>query len=466
MREGTDLTPGSSAVRDIYSVSRLNQEAKRLLETRFLRIWIEGEVSNVSRPASGHIYFCLKDPGAQIRCALFRLKAREVRCLPENGRSVLLYAQVSLYEGRGDFQLIVEEVEEAGEGALRRAFEALKARLAREGLFDGSRKRPLPRIPRRIGIITSPSGAAVRDILTTLRRRFPAIPVLIYPVPVQGAGAAPHIAMMIEYAAARGDCDVLILARGGGSLEDLWAFNEEEVARAIFACPLPIVTGIGHEIDFTIADLVADVRAPTPTAAAELLSPNGAEWLALFTQQDLRLTRSMYRELERKGQRVDLAALRLARPTGRLAALAARVVSLDLRLRRSVAERLARTQGQMSLLATRLESHSPARRLESVRLRFHGQPRRVTDAVWRAIEAKRDRCARLAGRLQILSPLATLGRGYSIIERERDGHVVRRPEDVADGEWVRARLSEGQLRCQAHGAVRKPVSGGAGDRTD
>ncbi|MHB1528773.1 MAG: exodeoxyribonuclease VII large subunit [Acidiferrobacteraceae bacterium] len=466
MREDTDLTLESGASRDIYSVSRLNQEAKRLLENRFLRVWIEGEVSNVSRPASGHIYFCLKDPAAQIRCALFRLKAREVRCLPENGRSVLLYAQVSLYEGRGDFQLIVDEVEEAGEGALRRAFEALKARLARAGLFDGNRKRPLPRIPRRIGIITSPSGAAVRDILTTLRRRFPAIPVLIYPVPVQGPEAAPQIAMMIGYAAARGDCDVLILARGGGSLEDLWAFNEEEVARAIFACPLPIVTGIGHEIDFTIADLVADVRAPTPTAAAELLSPDSAEWRARFAQQDLRLVRSMYRELERKGQRVDLAALRLARPTGRLATLAARVVSLDLRLRRGVGEHLARTRGQMSLLATRLESRSPARRLETVRLQFQGQPRRVTDAVWRAIEARRDQCARLAGRLQILSPLATLGRGYSIVERERDGHVVRQPGDVADGEWVRARLSYGQLRCQAHGAVREPVSGGAGDQTD
>lgn len=433
--------------RDVYSVSRLTREAKRLLETRFPRIWIEGEVSNVSRPASGHIYFCLKDPQAQVRCALFRMKAREVRCLPENGQSVSVYAQVTLYEGRGDFQLIVEEVEPAGEGALRRAFEALKVRLGAEGLFESGRKRPVPRLPRRIGVITSPNGAAIRDILTTLGRRFAAIPVLVYPVPVQGAAAGPEIAAMIERAGTRRDCDVLILARGGGSLEDLWAFNEEVVARAIAACPLPIVTGIGHEIDFTIADLVADVRAPTPTAAAELLSPDADEWSARFSGYGVRLFRALQRELERRGQQLDLATARLGRPADRLTALAARLASSRIRLHHTITGRLSRTRSHLAVLLSKIELHSPMRRLESIRTRFLEHPRRVTDAARRAIRARNDRCAQLAGRLQILSPLATLSRGYSIIERERDGSVVRKPDEVTAGERIRARLAEGELHC-------------------
>ncbi|MHB1951497.1 MAG: exodeoxyribonuclease VII large subunit [Acidiferrobacteraceae bacterium] len=437
---------GSNA-RDTYSVSRLVREVKRLLENHFPRVWIEGEVSNVSRPASGHIYFCLKDPQAQVRCALFRMKARDVRCLPENGQSVAVYAQVTLYEGRGDFQLVVEEVEPAGEGALRRAFEALKARLGAEGLFESGRKRAVPRLPRRIGVITSPSGAAIRDILSTLARRFAAIPVLLYPVPVQGASAASEIAAMIERAGSRADCDVLILARGGGSLEDLWAFNEEVVARAIAACPLPVVTGIGHEIDFTIADLVADVRAPTPTAAAELLSPDAREWSARFLMHRSRLLRLIVRELERRGQQLDLATARLGRPREKLGALAVRVSSSQMRLHHAIDTRLLHARSRVSGILSRMERQSPMRRLDSVRSRLLLQPRRVTEAVRRTLRARGDRCAELAGKLQILSPLATLARGYSILERERDGSVVRGPGEVADGERLRARLAEGELRC-------------------
>jgi exodeoxyribonuclease VII large subunit len=274
-------SPATIPVRDIYTVSRLNREAKGLLESSFPPIWIEGEISNLSRPASGHVYFSLKDPQAQVRCAFFRQHQRLAGIALKDGLHVLLRARVSLYEGRGDFQVIVEYLEEAGEGALRRAFDALKLRLAKEGLFETARKLPLPRLPSRIGIITSPSGAVLHDILTTLKRRFPAIAVLVFPVPVQGEGAAEKIAAAIS-SGRRKDCDALILARGGGSLEDLWPFNEEIVARAIHACPVPIVSGVGHETDFTIADMAADARAPTPTAAAEMLSPNQQEWLAHF----------------------------------------------------------------------------------------------------------------------------------------------------------------------------------------
>ncbi|MGE5241377.1 MAG: exodeoxyribonuclease VII large subunit, partial [Bacteroidota bacterium] len=287
------LSATATPVRDIYTVARLNREARAMLEGGFPPLWIEGEISNLSRPASGHLYFSLKDAQAQVRCAFFRQYQRTRGAALKDGLHVLARARVSLYEGRGDFQLIVEYLEEAGEGALRRAFDALKLRLAQEGLFDAAHKKPLPRLPRRVGIITSTSGAVLHDILTTLKRRFPAIAILVHPVPVQGEGAAERIAAAIRVAGQRRDCDALILARGGGSLEDLWPFNEEIVARAIHACPVPIVSGVGHETDFTIADMAADARAPTPTAAAEMLSPDQQEWLAQFARLENRLVTAM-----------------------------------------------------------------------------------------------------------------------------------------------------------------------------
>ena len=297
--------PAATPFRDVYTVSRLNREAKAVLETGFPPIWIEGEISNLSRPASGHVYFSLKDAQAQVRCAFFRQHQRLLGIALKDGLHVLARARVSLYEGRGDYQLIIEYLEEAGEGALRRAFDALKQRLLQEGLFDVAHKKPLPRLPRRLGIITSPSGAVLHDILTTLRRRFPGIAVLVFPVPVQGEGAAEKIAKAIRLAGERGDCDALILARGGGSLEDLWAFNEEIVARAIYACPIPVVSGVGHETDFTIADMVADARAPTPTAAAEMLSPDQQEWLAQFARFEARLATGMQGRLRSRQQHLD-----------------------------------------------------------------------------------------------------------------------------------------------------------------
>src|SRR5271156_2319974 len=260
--------------RDIYTVSRLNREVRVLLERGFGSLWLEAEISNFARPSSGHWYFSLKDASAQVRCCMFRQRNMLLGFAPRDGQKVLVRARIGLYEPRGESQLIVDHMEDAGLGALKRQFEELSAKLSQEGLFAAERKRPLPGLPRRIGVITSPTGAAIRDILHILARRFPTAAVLIYPVPVQGAAAAPAITAALDLAGARAECDVLIVARGGGSLEDLWAFNDERVARAMYHCPIPIVTGIGHEVDITIADFVADVRAPTPSAAAELVVPD------------------------------------------------------------------------------------------------------------------------------------------------------------------------------------------------
>src|ERR1700691_2609530 len=276
-----EAMPGSFArpERDVYSVSRLNREARVLLERGFGTLWLEAEISNFSRPSSGHWYFSLKDAAAQVRCAMFRQRNMLANLVPRDGQKVLVRARIGLYEPRGEFQLIVDHIEDAGLGALKRQSEELSARLAAEGLFALERKRPLPALPKRIGVITSPTGAAVRDIVHVLARRFVGVAVLIHPVSVQGASAAAEIIAALKLAGERAECDVLILARGGGSLEDLWAFNDEALARAIAASPIPVISGIGHETDFTIADFAADVRAPTPSAAAEIAVPDGEEWL-------------------------------------------------------------------------------------------------------------------------------------------------------------------------------------------
>ncbi|MFS8609180.1 MAG: exodeoxyribonuclease VII large subunit, partial [Gammaproteobacteria bacterium] len=329
--------------RDVYTPSRLNREARMLLERGLPALWLEGEISNFSRPSSGHWYFSLKDEAAQIRCAMFRQRNVLARFTPKDGMHVQARGRVSLYEPRGDYQFILDYIEEAGEGLLRRKFEELKNKLAAEGLFDPARKRSLPKIPRRIGVITSPTGAAIRDILHILKRRFCSIPVLIYPVQVQGAAAAPQIAAAIRLAGRRAECDVLILARGGGSLEDLWAFNEEIVARAIYECPIPIVSGVGHEVDFTIADFVADVRAPTPSGAAELVVPDSAEWVRAFATLERRLTSTLRRLLNERIQRMDWLTRRLQRrnPRFELEQHAQRLDELERRLLRAMRHSLA-----------------------------------------------------------------------------------------------------------------------------
>ena len=384
------------------TVSQLNRQAKTLLEQGLARLWVEGEISNIARPASGHMYFTLKDETAQIRAAFFRQRQRGPTIGLKDGDQVLAFGRVSLYEARGDYQLIVEQIEPAGEGALKRQFEVLKKKLAAEGLFDEDRKRPLPALPTRIGIITSPSGAAIRDILSILGRRFPSIPVVIYPAAVQGDAAPAELKAALAIAIRRAECDVLIMSRGGGSLEDLWAFNDEQLARAIADAPIPIVSAVGHEVDFTIADFVADLRAPTPSGAAEIIVPDREDWLRVINS------------------------------------LAARISRLG---RRSV-EDLAQT---LDWLSRRLVQTSPSATLERSVTRLGSLNRRLSAAVRSSVAGVGHRLELAMRGLHSVSPLATLERGYAIVEDAISGKVLVDISDVSAGDDVRARLACGEL---------------------
>ena len=439
--------PGHASERDIYSISRLNREAKALLEGSFPLLWIEGEISNLARPASGHLYFSLKDSQAQVRCALFRGSQRILGCVPKDGMHVLVRARISLYEGRGEFQLIVEHLEEAGEGALRRAFEQLKNRLSQEGLFDARHKQALPTLPRRIGVITSPTGAALRDILTTLKRRFPAIAVLIYPVPVQGEGAADKIAAAIRLAGKRQECDALILARGGGSLEDLWSFNEEIVARALHDCPLPVVCGVGHETDFTIADLVADARAPTPTAAAEMLSPDQNDWRAEFAYKETRLKRLMQDHLNDSRQRFDWLSARVLHPRERINRMQQRLTDLARRMQLGQSSVRLQAASALQMISARLHQRHPGVVLREWQMQFRHLGERLAADMQQARLRHGQRLQLATRRLETLSPLATLSRGYAIVQRADSGAVLRTAGDVVKGDRIDARLARGRLKC-------------------
>ncbi len=453
----------------VYTVARLNQEVHTLLEDHWGRVWVEGEIADLSRPASGHMYFVLKDERAQVRCALFR-GAQRLCCPAANGLRVRVRARVSLYEGRGEFQLIIEEMEDAGEGALRRAFELLKQRLAAEGLFAPERKRPIPRLIRRIAVITSPDGAALHDILITLKRRFPAIALRLYPVPVQGTDSAPRIAEALCLASDRADCDVILLARGGGSLADLWPFNEEIVARAMAASHLPIVTGIGHEIDVTIADLVADQRAATPTAAAELLSPDQALWEVRRAQACARLARLAERALAERNQRLDdlRRRLRLAlphhldrlrhrwlqhhqhlaahSPLRRLTDGRLRLTRLRHALAERLSARLRHDRQRLQASRERLVRHHPRAAWEQLRLRADPLGARLVRAAREITRAHRARLAQASQALALVGPAQVLARGYAIASRGT--HIIRRAADVQPGEILDVRLAEGRLSVQ------------------
>ena len=409
--------------REIYTPSSLTRLARDLLEDAFPLIWIEAELSNLSRPASGHLYFNLKDAQAQVRCAMFRLKAQLLRFRPADGQRVLARARVSLYEARGEFQLIVEHMEQAGEGALLRAFEALKQKLAAEGLFDAARKRRIPPLPRHVGVITSPTGAAIRDVLIVISRRFPLARIEILPVPVQGKDAPPAIAAMLRAASRAGRHDVLLLTRGGGSIEDLWAFNDEDVARAIRASTIPVVSAVGHEIDFTIADFVADLRAPTPSAAAELMVPEAGELLRRLERDRQQLRSTLVRRLRALAQRVDhaQARLHLLHPAARLAAGRDRLLRLQARLR-----------------ARRLDGRLPA--LREHLLSLSRQLRRSTAS---RLRASRQHSRELARALHAVSPLATLQRGYAILSNPASGDIVRSTSQARAGDLLQARVADG-----------------------
>jgi exodeoxyribonuclease VII large subunit len=402
----------------VVSVSELNKRVRTLLENQFEMLWVAGELSNVKLASSGHWYFCLKDPAAQIECAMFRTRAQFLDFRPENGQQVEVRARVTLYEPRGNYQLVVEEIRKAGLGALFEAFEKLKARLQAEGLFEASRKRPLPAFPRAIGIVTSPQAAALRDVLTTLRRRSPMTPVVVYATQVQGEGAAAQIVRAIQAANARAECDVLVVCRGGGSLEDLWCFNEESVARAIVASAIPVVSGVGHETDFSIADFVADLRAATPTAAAAAAGPDREALLADVALYRRRAARDMRRILEARAQRLDALARRLLTP----------------------AERVARDRERVAQLARRMRRALPDAGVARRELARAAQ--RLSSGLARGVAERARRLAALRTALGHLDPTQVLARGYSIV-RNADGHVRLTSAGLAPGAPLDVTFSEG-----------------------
>jgi exodeoxyribonuclease VII large subunit len=436
--------------RRVLTISQLNAEVRLLLERGLPMVWVEGELSNLSQPSSGHWYFSLKDRHAQIRCAMFRQRNLGTGFAPRAGQLVLARGRISLYEPRGDYQLIVEHLEEAGIGALRREFEKLKVKLAAEGLFAAEMKRALPPFPRRIGIVTSPSGAAVRDILHVLARRFVVAAVVVYPAPVQGAAAAPGIVAALELAARRGECDVLILARGGGSLEDLWAFNDERVARAIRACAIPVVTGIGHEIDFTIADFAADARAPTPSAAAESVVPDRQALIEAQRRLVHRLESALGRELRAAGGRLDnvLQRLSLAHPGVRLSQQQQRLDELEQRIHHALRSELHSKRGLLGDVLARLVRHSPDRLVRDLRIRHELFAGRLQHALLAAIARAEHRLGLAQRTLNAVSPLATLARGFAIVTRAADGAVITDASRVQIDDEIEARLAQGRLRAR------------------
>ncbi|HEX9178779.1 MAG TPA: exodeoxyribonuclease VII large subunit [Burkholderiales bacterium] len=425
----------------VLSVSDLNRNARRLLEESFPLLWVRGEISNFRAYDSGHWYFSLKDDAAQVRCVMFRHRNQYLDWKPADGARVEARALVTLYEQRGDFQLTVEALRRSGLGALYEAFERLKAKLEQEGLFDAARKRPLPAFPRAIGIVTSPQAAALRDVLTTLARRMPVIPVLIYPAPVQGEGAAEKLAAALRAAGERKEVDLIILCRGGGSIEDLWAYNEEVLARAIAASPIPVLSGVGHETDFTIADFVADQRAPTPTAAAELASPNRAELLHRVEALRGRLGRGVSRSLEVRMQRLDLLSRRLVHPGERIANQRRHLGQLALRLGGAGQRQMAEADWRLKGVARHFLALRPDLALRQDRVRDLGG--RLAGAVQRRLEQAQERVARLRAHLEHLSPQAVLGRGYSIV-RGPDGTVVRDSADLALDDSLGIRFARGR----------------------
>ena len=434
--------------REIYSVSQLASDVRQTLERNFPLSWVEGEISNLASPASGHIYFSLKDPKAQVRCAMFKMRKRLLDFEPENGMQVLVRAKVGLYEARGDFQLIIEHMEEAGDGEMRREYEALKRRLRNEGLFESKHKQSLPKLPTKIGIVTSPTGAAVHDMLTVLKRRFPSIPVLIYPVPVQGEIAAGKISKAIKLANTRKECDVLIIGRGGGSLEDLWAFNDEHLAHTIYSSKIPIVSAVGHEVDFSIADFVADVRAPTPSAAAELLSPDRNEWLQQLTSLNRRLTSSMQNRISQNSQRMDWLSQRVSSPQQRLEHATGRIKELQYRLLSTQRNRQQQYSNQLQILQASLLRHAPIQKIKNLQQQQASWQSRLQQNMQKTLQKNSERLSLTSNTLDAVSPLATLGRGYSITRQINTGELIRDAAAIKKGTRIETRLEKGLLICK------------------
>jgi exodeoxyribonuclease VII large subunit len=431
---------------EIYSITRLNREARTILEGSFPPLLIQGELSNLARPASGHLYFSLKDNAAQVRCAMFRPRNRLLRFAPENGMQVLARAQVSLFEGRGEFQLIVEALEPYGAGAMQRAFDEIKRRLFEEGLFDAAHKQELPEYPRAIGVITSPTGAAVRDIIHVLRRRYPLARLVIYPSTVQGEGAAVQLIAAVELAERRAEVDVLILARGGGSLEDLWCFNDERLARAIHRCQIPLISGVGHEIDFTIADFVADLRAPTPSAAAELATPDAAELLATAQAARQKLQAWIGYRLHHCRQDVTQLEKRLTHPRRILQDRGQRLDNLASRARQILRVLLAGKNSALLVQRLQLEQMNPTRMLETRREKCAALRERLAHSAALRLAGVRSRLDTQTATLRAVSPQATLDRGYAIVTRLCDDTILRDAALLTEGEALETRVAKGAFQ--------------------
>jgi exodeoxyribonuclease VII large subunit len=436
--------------RDVYTVSRLNREARSAIEHALGSVWVEGELSNVARPSSGHLYWTLKDGRAQVRCAMFRQANRRLAFQPEDGQQVLLRGKVSLYEARGEFQLVADYMEEAGEGLLRRRFEALKQQLKTEGLFDQQFKKIPPRLPHRIGVITSPTGAALRDVLHVLGRRFPAVDVIIYPTPVQGAAAAAELAATLELADRRGECDVLLLVRGGGSLEDLWSFNDEALARTLFEVQTPVIAGVGHEIDFTIVDFVADLRAPTPSGAAELAVPDQAEWLRTLKHLADRLNRAVSNALENRGLAFRSLRKRLATvsPAMQLNQASQRLDDLEGRLVRAQRGNLRDYGLRLNQLRRALITQAPRPNIDTLGRRVEQVNLNLIRAMAHCLEQRQARLKLSARALDGLSPLSTLERGYAIVTRPPAHALVSDSAEVVPDDLIDVRLARGALSAR------------------
>ncbi|MDF7631003.1 exodeoxyribonuclease VII large subunit [Erwiniaceae bacterium L1_55_4] len=434
---------------NIFTVSRLNTTVRQLLENEMGLVWLSAEISNFSQPSSGHWYFTLKDDGAQVRCAMFRNSNRRVTFRPQHGQQVLVRASITLYEPRGDYQLIIESMHPAGEGLLQQQFEQLKARLAAEGLFDQQFKQPLPEPARQVGVITSATGAALHDVLRVLHRRDPSLPVIIYPTPVQGVDAPAAIVRAIDLANQRDECDVLIVGRGGGSLEDLWSFNDERVARAIFASRLPIVSAVGHETDVTIADFVADLRAPTPSAAAEIVSRNQIELLRRLQSQQQRMEMAMdfyIAEQQRRFTRIQ-HRLQQQHPQLRLARQQTTLFQLQRRLGEAMDQRLRVANRQQDRVLQRLNQQQPQGRILRAQQQMQQWQYRLQQGMEKQLNHNRQRFGNLAAQLEGVSPLATLARGFSVTT-DTQGQLVKKTQQLHKGDLLRTRLDDGWVESQ------------------
>ena len=439
----------SSQTSAIFTVSRLNQTVRLLLEQEMGQVWISGEISNFSQPSSGHWYFTLKDDTAQVRCAMFRNSNRRVTFRPQHGQQVLVRANITLYEPRGDYQIIVESMQPAGEGLLQQKYEQLKTKLQAEGLFDQQHKQPLPSPAHCVGVITSKTGAALHDILHVLKRRDPSLPVIIYPTAVQGDDAPGQIVRAIELANTRQECDVLIVGRGGGSLEDLWCFNDERVARAIFASAIPVVSAVGHETDVTIADFIADLRAPTPSAAAEMVSRNQQELLRQILSAQQRLGMAMDYFLANRSRRFTQIYHRLQQqhPQLRLARQQTALERLHQRMNVAIDGQLKRTSQRQSRLLQRLSQQNPQPRIHRAQTRIQQLEYRLAENVRSRLSATRERFGNAVTHLEAVSPLSTLARGYSV-STANDGKVLKKVKQVKTGDVMTTRLEDGWVESQ------------------